>query len=442
MLKKFVDYIESQNLVDGKDKILLTVSGGIDSISMAHLFHKAGFSFDIAHCNFKLRGYESEGDQEFVQKLAKKYGCDFYSRNFDTKEYAQNNSVSIQMAARELRYQWFNELANQHKYSRIAVAHNRNDIVETMMINLIRGTGLKGLTGIKSRQESIIRPMLFASRTEIVSYVANEKLEYREDSSNKETKYHRNLIRKEIIPLIEQINPSFTETVIEESEVFQSVNSLYQNELEKIRRAITLPDKNKVILSIPKIISLRLTAPVIFDLISCYGFSYSDSKNLLNVLNAEPGKKFISTSYILLKDRKTIIIEEVKKPGVDKKYFIDENSHSISNPVKLTIRKFIKDSDFRIPTSSKIAVLDIDKLVFPLHLRHWEKGDYFIPLGFKGKKKLSDFFIDRKINLFEKDNIWLLLSENKIVWVVGYQLDDRYKVTQETNSILQIELID
>ena len=442
MLKKFIHYIDSQNLAGSNDKILLTVSGGIDSASMAHLFQQAGYAFDIAHCNFKLRGKESDGDQTFVQQLAEKYGCKIYCKDFDTKEFAQQSKISIQMAARKIRYQWFEKLATTHNYSCIAVAHNRDDYVETILINLIRGTGLKGLTGIKPRQGKIIRPLLFATRKEITEYVKKEKLTFREDSSNADTKYHRNLIRKEILPLIGKINPSFTETLIGESEIFQSAYSIYHKEIEKIRKAISLPSEDKIVYSIPKIQSLRLIAPIIFDLISPYGFNYTDSKNLLEILNAEPGRKFFSDSHVLLKDRKTLIIEEINKTEVNKIYNIEEHAKSLSVPVKLTLEKINAVSSYQIPKTSNIASIDYDKLVFPLRLRHWEKGDYFFPLGLKGKKKLSDFFVDRKINLLDKEKIWLLVSENDIVWVVGYQPDDRYKVTSETKNILQIVLID
>ena len=442
MLNKFIHYIDSQNLVGSNDKILLTVSGGMDSVSMAHLFYKAGYAFDIAHCNFKLRGKESDDDFAFVQKLAKKYRSKFYCKDFDTKEFAQQSKISIQMAARELRYQWFEELAIKHNYSCIAVAHNCDDYVETILINLIRGTGLKGLTGIKPRQRKIIRPLLFATRLEINEYIKKEKLTYREDSSNSDTKYHRNLIRKKILPLIGQINPSFTETLIGESEIFQSAYTIYQKEIEKMRKAISLPAENKIVFSIPKIQSLRLSAPVIYDLISPYGFNYTDSKNVLEILNAESGRKFFSDSHILLKDRKTLIIEEIRDTLANKIFSIDRNLHTLSTPVKLTLKKHKNNSEYQIPIESGIASVDYDKLVFPLYLRHWEKGDFFIPLGLKGKKKLSDFFIDRKVSLLDKKKIWLLFSENNIVWVVGYQLDDRYKVTSETKNILQLELND
>ena len=441
MLDRFLDYIETNDLAKLSDRILLAVSGGIDSVSMAHLFFKAGFTFDIAHCNFKLRGRESEKDQELVRQLSETYSCRFYSKDFETMAYSQKNNLSVQMAARELRFKWFEELILQNNYTSVAIAHNRDDIVETFLINLIRGTGLKGLTGIKSRRERIIRPLLYAKRSEILSYAKMEKLRYRNDSSNAETKYQRNYLRKQVIPLIEHINPSYIETIVEEAEIFQSVYSLYRIEIEKIRRTITIPGK-KTIFSIPKIFSLRLTAAVLYDLISPYGFNYNDSKNLLRLLNSESGKMLMSDRYKLLKDRKTIIIEERKEPADINEFIIENDSSGINQPIKLKIVHFGNDEQFQIPASERTAALDYDKLHFPLALRRWKKGDFFYPLGLKGRKKLSDFFTDHKINRFEKENIWLLISGSAIVWVVGYQLDDRYKITPGTGKIIQFELID
>ena len=442
MLENFKAYIDSQNLANYTDNLLLAVSGGIDSVSMAHLFHQADYKFDMAHCNFSLRGKESEQDQVFVEKLAEKYGCHIHTIRFETEKYAQEKGVSIQMAARELRYNWFEELAENNNYSHIAVAHNRNDIVETILINLIRGTGLKGLTGIKPLQGRIIRPLLFATRAEIQNYAEKEKLEFREDSSNQEIKYHRNLIRHKIQPLIEQINPSFTDTVIEESEIFHASYSIYQRELNNIRRAITISNDDRTVLSITKIVSFRLSAPVIFDILSPYGFTYTDSKNLLDALDRESGKKFFSEKYVMLKDRNTLIIEKIKKHTAEEKYLIDRKTESVSEPVQLKIRKISKSKDYQLPGLAKKAAIDYDKLIFPLQLRHWQKGDFFIPLGLNGKKKLSDFFIDHKIDLLEKDKIWILLSDSKIVWVLGQQIDDRFKVTEATRNIMQIDLID
>jgi tRNA(Ile)-lysidine synthase len=441
MLERFQAYIKANDLVRLSDKILLAVSGGVDSVCMAHLFHQAGYTFDIAHCNFKLRGSESDKDQDFVNRLSKKYSCRFYLKVFDTLAYSQTNNLSIQMAARELRYEWFKELATQNNFSYVAVGHNRNDIVETMLINLIRGTGLKGLRGIMPKREHIIRPLLFASRTEIMNYAREENIRYREDSSNEETKYQRNLIRKKVLPILEQINPKYLETMIEEGEIFQSVDTLYRNEIENIRRIITIPGAG-IIYSIPKMVSVRLSAPVLYDLISCYGFTYTDSKNLLKVLTSEPGKRFISDRYELLKDRKTIVIEERNKQKGKHEYFIEKNTLEFLEPVTLKISKYPNDKHFRIPISSKKAVLDYDKLQFPLKLRHWKKGDFFFPLGLTGRKKLSDFFIDHKISRLEKERIWLLISGNDIIWVIDHQIDDRYKITPDTQNIIQFELMD
>lgn len=442
MLEQFLKHIDLNSLGRKEKKILVTVSGGIDSIAMLKLYDAAGYSFSIAHCNFQLRGEESDGDEKFVRKLAKEYGVEIFVERFNTSEFCLQKKISVQMGARELRYTWFSKLATENSFDYIAVAHNKNDIAETMLLNLIRGTGLKGLTGIKPKAGNIIRPLLFASRKEIDKYVLEKSLVFREDSSNKETKYFRNLIRAEIIPCMEKINPSLLNTMIKESEVFNSSYQLYQKEIDALQKAIIVTEGSSVRLSILKLKSLRITAPVLYDLLRPYKFSLSDIEDILAGLNSESGRKFHSEKFSLIKDRNFLIIEDENELKEKGEYFIEEGISTISNPIKLSIKQVKNSPDFTIPRSNKTIAIDYDKLSFPLILRHWREGDYFVPLGMNGRKKLSDYFIDQKVNILDKKKFWLVISGNDIVWIVGKQIDERYKVGPQTQNILKLSLND
>jgi tRNA(Ile)-lysidine synthase len=439
MLEKFLAYIAEKSLIDKQQKILLGVSGGIDSSVMTDLFAGTSFQFALAHCNFKLRGIESDEDQEFVRQIAGKYKVPFYTIEFNTLEYSHHHGVSIQMAARDLRYQWFNSVIEKNGFDRIAIAHNRDDIGETMLLNLVRGTGLRGLTGIKPQQGKIIRPLLFASRIEIEEYAIDRKVSYREDSSNSESRYHRNLIRNEIIPLMKRINPAIIDTLYLEADIFESSYSLYKNELELIRNAITLENGDQCKLSIPKILALGINQPVLFDILSPFGFNFSDVIDIHRSLNAAPGKRFLSKDYILLKDRNTLLIEKKHSPD-NTEYLIEAENDSIALPLQLTFYKTTKSSEFRIPKGTETIALDADKVKYPLKIRKWHEGDWFIPLGLKGRKKLSDFFTDRKLSLFDKSEVWILLSGEDIIWIIGYQIDDRFKIEHKTKNALVISL--
>lgn len=443
MLNQLKQYIHENFLLQDKHKVLLAISGGIDSMVMLKLFSEMNtYSFAIAHCNFQLRGNESREDQEFVKEMAIQSKREFYTVNFDTLKYAKEKGLSIQMAARELRYNWFSKLAEEHQWDRIAVAHNKDDIIETMFINLVRGTGIKGLTGIKPQSGKTIRPLLFASRAEIENYAAKHKIKYREDSSNAEVKYKRNLIRHRILPLFKRLNPSISETLIQESEIFSETWNIYQQNIESLKKQIVTKKERRIMLNIAKLVELNVSPPLLFDMLSEYGFSYSVIKNIVNSLEGESGRKFYSTSHILLKNRDHLIIEVNDEVSSDQEYEIREDQSEVDFPVKFSIIKTQRDDNYSCPKTLSIASLDRDKLKFPLTLRHWKKGDYFYPLGLGGKKKLSDFFIDEKIDLLEKRNIWLLTSENEVVWIVGQRIDDRFKITAKTKTVLMLEIKD
>lgn len=440
MLERFLAYINKNELPGPENPVLLAVSGGIDSMAMAHLFLSAGYKPAIAHCNFKLRGKESDGDQEFVRKFALDKGLEFFTTDFQTRTIAKEKNISIQMAARDMRYSWFHELAKENAFSHIAIAHNRDDLVETFMINLARGTGIHGLTGIKLKAGKIIRPLLFAERSEIEQYVQNEQIAYREDSSNAETKYLRNKIRHHIIPLFKSLNPAFTDTILNETVIFQSVENLYRQKLNELKDKTMIIKQDEIRLNITLLRKENITVPLLFDLLEDYNFSYGTISDMLESLDKEPGKMFYSDNYEAVKDRTDLIIRKITQTD-QKEYFIYQDTREYSSPLQMHFRVLDNNPFYKIQHESSTAQLDLEELEFPLKLRHWKKGDYFHPLGLKGKKKLSDFFIDKKINLLDKHKQWILISGENIVWVVGQQIDDRYKITSATRKILQIELI-
>ena len=440
MLEKFKAYIRSNNLTGTGESLLLGVSGGIDSMTMLHLFLGAGYKPAIAHCNFKLRTEESDNDQKFVAQFAEENKLRFFTRDFEAKAYAEEKRLSIQMAARELRYSWFHELAEKNGYTKIAVAHNRDDLVETFLINLTRGTGIHGLTGIKPSTGKIIRPLLFAGRSEIEKYAAEFQIAYREDSSNAETKYLRNKIRHQIVPLFKSLNPSFSDTIAGETEILQSVENLYRQRLDDLKEKILIVSEDEIRLNIALISKEQITVPLLFDLLENYRFSYGTVRDIWNSLDNEPGKIFHSSTHVAVKDRTDLIIRKITEMD-DQTYLIYPDTKELTRPLSMRLNLIDHDPWFVLRRESSNALLDLDKLSFPLQLRHWNEGDFFYPLGLNGKKKLSDFFVDKKMNKLDKHKCWILTSGQDIVWIVGQQIDDRFKISGSTRKVLQIELI-
>jgi len=439
MIDDFQKYIASNNLCLKDDTILLGVSGGIDSIVMMHLFRLAGYKMVLAHCNFQLRDEESDYDEDFVLALAENYQIPIHNVHFNTREVAEKEGISIQMAARDLRYEWFEELRKKYQYDYIAIAHNKNDLIETFLINLTRGTGIKGLTGIKEKSGAIIRPLLFASRKNIEDFCHSNNFEYREDSSNKTTKYSRNLIRHEIIPAFESINPSFIDTMTENISKLKNTEKIYFNTIQKLRADIAVEKNRKIYFAIEPLKKLEPIETYLFEFLSPYGFSITQVNDIIASLEGIPGKKFLSPTHRMIKDRNELILEEISLART-KPFFIEEATEYIEHPVYLTLDKIEKTEDFIINTQKNIAQLDYDKLEFPLTIRKWKTGDYFMPLGMKNLKKVSDFFIDQKIPIPEKENVWIIESGNKIAWVAGLRIDERFKITDETTRILQLNL--
>jgi tRNA(Ile)-lysidine synthase len=440
MLVQFRQFITENTLFGSEDKVILAISGGIDSVCMAGLFHEAGFNFAIAHCNFGLRADESEEDEDFVKKLAKKYKVPFFVQHFNTSEFAAQEKISIQMAARELRYAWFQELLIREKYDRIAVAHHQNDVLETMLLNLVRGTGIAGLHGINPKKGKIVRPLLFATREQIMEYVAEFHLGWREDSSNESSKYSRNLMRNEVIPLLKQLNPDIENTILQTSERVSAAEKIYEEYIKNLQAELFSSEGSVLYLSLEKFKKQKATVPVLFELIKDYGFNYTVAREIFSSMDSESGKKFESPAYVLVKDRAQLVIT-LKNLSAFMSLGIDEGqTEIIAGNFKLNF-SVSTSSNFKISSAKDQACLDLDKIKFPLQLRKWKEGDWFCPLGMNKKKKLSDFLIDQKVPLNLKDQVYVLISAGSIIWIVNYRVDERFKVTEKTENILAVKRI-
>jgi len=438
MQNRFLNFISDNKLCNKDSKILLGLSGGIDSICLFHLLKNSGFNMSVAHCNFNLRGDEANGDEEFVTHIVKTNNIPFYSINFDTKKYAKENGISIQMAARDLRYNWFEKIRLENNFDYIAIAHNMDDIVETFIINLTRGTGIKGLTGIKAKSNNIIRPLLFASRKEIASFCSQKNYLFREDSSNKSTKYSRNKIRHNIIPSFEEININFKNTIIETISRLSQVEDIYLSKIENTKNEIISSSEDKIYLSVEKLLKLSSIETYLHEFLSPYNFNTQQISNIILSLNNTSGKIFESSTHNLLRDRKFLIIEKNTERKFSKAY-IDKDENNIFSPIKLSLNSYSKEKDFKFSEELNTAYLDADKIEYPLIVRKWQQGDYFMPLGMNNLKKVSDFFIDNKLSLYDKENTWILESSNKIVWIINMRIDDRFKITKKTKNILEIK---
>lgn len=443
MLRRLIEYVKANDLVRKNDRVLLAVSGGIDSVAMAELFHQAGFRFGIAHCNFGLRGEESAGDEKFVQGMANKYHVPFHTKQFLTTQDAKERRVSIQMAARELRYKWFEEIRATEGYDWIATGHQMDDQVETFFINLLRGTGIAGLHGILPRNGRVIRPLLFATRDEIGDFITSSHLAYREDSSNDSKKYLRNRIRLEMIPLLKEINPEVVPLMSENILRFREAVEIYRQKIEEVRKRIMIRKERKILVPIAELKCLKPGRTWMFELFSPYGFNESVSADMASALHKPGRKEFISDQFLVVRDREHLIITRrarKKHEEHEEEYVIKEGQSTLKGPVLLAIKEVQNAPGITIPAERDYASLDLEKLEFPLMLKRWKPGDAFIPFGMHQKKKISDYFIDAKISAEEKQRAWVLWSGNKIAWVVGYRPDNRFRVTSRTRTILQIRL--
>jgi tRNA(Ile)-lysidine synthase len=434
MQSRFVDFIRKNNLLTEKDKILLGVSGGIDSMVMLHLFHKSGFEVSVAHCNFTLRNEESDGDEKLVNHVCELNGIKLYKNRFETEHFAISNKLSIQVAARNLRYDWFNRICNEFGYTKLAIAHNRDDVAETVLINLTRGTGLKGLTGIKAKNDNTIRPLLFAGRDEITRYAIQENIQYREDSSNSSVKYARNRIRHNVIPELENLNPSAKESIVTTARHVQEAWELVASYINTMKSKLVKIDNGKQFFSIQDLKEEPHAKFFLIEELMVFGFTPDAIEHIYDSLKGQPGKVFYSPTHQLLRDRDFLILAERKE--LDSLILdIEAGSELIDYPIKLRFKVIDNDESIKVVHDSNLATLDFEKLSFPMRLRPWLPGDKFMPFGMDNFKKVSDFLVDQKVSLFEKNNVYVLESGGDIVWVVGKRIDNRFKISDKTSKI-------
>jgi len=442
-LQHFKKYIQLNNLFHPKDKLLLAVSGGVDSVVLCELCKQAGFDFVIAHCNFQLRGEESERDELFVKELGVKYNVEVIARKFDTTDYAKNNKISIQVAARELRYNWFAELLTPGSRlttpGYLLTAHHLDDNIETMLMNFFKGTGIAGLRGILPKQGKIIRPLLFARREEILAFAKENKLNWVEDSSNESDKYSRNYIRHQVIPLIEKIYPETENNLAENLQRFRDIENLYHQSIAIHKKKLCEQKGNEIHIPVLKLKKTEAIHSIIYEIIKDFGFNPSHVNEVVNLLDSESGKYTASSTHRIIKNRNWLIIAPVVAVQADNILIEDIDKRIEFAMGNLQFQQLIP-RDSQLETHNSIAQIDFKEIKYPLLLRKWKTGDYFYPLGMKKKKKLARFFIDQKLSKTEKEKIWVLESNKKIIWIVGYRLDDRFKITGQTKDILKITL--
>jgi tRNA(Ile)-lysidine synthase len=438
MFEEFLSYIRKNNLFKKQDRLLLAVSGGIDSMVMSHLFIKLGTDIGIAHCNFCLRNKESDKDEDLVKELASEYKIPFYSIRFRTKEHARKRGISVQMAARELRFEWFEKIRIENNFDFVVVAHNLDDKIETLLINLIRGTGLTGLTGMKPLSNRIIRPLLFATRNKIEEYCNDNHIIFREDKSNAETRYTRNKIRHLVIPVLKEINPAVKETLNETAERLSGTDEILSCYIGNIRSLISLKSGAATVFNLKKLKTYQKSKALIFELFSPYGLTGPASGDLLRLMTGSTGKQIFTKTHRILRNRDELIVTPLITSS--------QQCYKINNVEDLLAVSGIKSAGiknagpgYKISREKRVASIDYDKIRFPLIIRGWKSGDFFYPLGMKQKKKLSDYFIDRKYSLVKKENTLILESEGNIVWIIGERADERFKVTESTSIILKIE---
>jgi len=474
LLQQFQEYRKEHftHLTPANCHLLLAVSGGIDSIVLTDLMYKSGFNFTIAHCNFKLRGEESERDEAFVKGIAQRYNKTIVVQHFNTKEYALQHKISIQEAARKLRYDWFEELIKKDDSGLqmqddskkmmdermtddsvktttinyqlpsvnflIATAHHANDNIETLLINFFRGTGISGLHGILHRQKYIIRPLLFAKREAIQQYALDNHLNWVEDSSNASDKYTRNFFRQHIIPAVKEVYPNAEDNLLQNIQRFSEAGMLYNEAIILHKKKLLETKGNEVHIPVLKLQKSEPLHTIIWEIIKDFHFTAAQTAEVKKLLNAENGKYVASPTHRIIKNRSWLIIAPLQT-DIAAHILIEKEDKEVVYQDGMLSFKRLSSVNYQLSSSQLIATLDAATIQYPLLLRKWKQGDYFYPLGMKKKKKLSKFFIDIKLSKTDKEKVWVLEMNKKIIWIIGYRIDDRFKLTPATKNILRIQ---
>ncbi|GAB2958510.1 tRNA lysidine(34) synthetase TilS [Hymenobacter coalescens] len=438
LVRRFVT--EHQLFDPATDQVLVAVSGGLDSVVLLDVLHRLGVGVAVAHCHFGLRGEEADADEEFVRKLAKKYGLPYFAEFFDTKGFAQQEGLSTQMAARVLRYQWFEQVRRTQGLDYVATAHHQRDAAETMLLNLTHGTGLAGLHGIPVRQGRVVRPLLSAAKDDLYDYLVEHRLVWREDASNDSTLYQRNRLRHDVLPVLRELNPNLDQTLQHTSERVRGAELLVQHMVAQAAQQARRDEPEAVYFNIAVLQATPATAVVLHELLRPFHFSWLVVKDIVESLRGISGKQFESPTHRLVKDRDQLVITPKNLSSFGTYQWPEGQAELAVEGLRLTATEH-PAAGFQVSRQKDVAAFDLDKLKFPLTLRRWREGDWFMPIGLKGKKKISDFLIDQKVPLNLKDQVLLLTAaDGKVAWVVGQRPDDRFKVTEETQRVLQVRL--
>lgn len=437
MIHTVQKFIETHRLLSDDLPVLVGVSGGADSVALLALLHRLGYSCVAAHCNFHLRGEESDRDEQFTRALCEGWGIPCRVIDFDTVTYASSRHLSIEMAARELRYDWFEQLRKEYHAQAIAVAHHRDDSVETLLLNLIRGTGIRGMRGIRPKNGKVVRPLLSVSREEIVQWLESQQLTYMTDSTNLTDAYTRNYIRLRLLPMMEELNPSVKATLARSADHLAAAENIYDHVVNQAKTELI---KNNTEIAIPALLGYPSPETILYELLKDYGFSPIVSQEIFRSLEGISGKMFYSPTHRLIKDRDRLFISPLS--AIHKGEAITFNPFDGADeqlPIPLSFSLEDITSHFQLIKDPSVATFDYDTLQFPLTLRRWQEGDWFVPFGMRGRKKLSDFFQDIKCSVVDKEDIWLLCSGEKIIWVVGYRSDDRFRIHKGSKRALIVK---
>ena len=449
LLQQYQQFIRDQNLFSPKDKLLLAVSGGVDSVVLCELCKQAGYDFTIAHCNFQLRGEESERDEAFVRSLGKKYTVEVVVKKFDTEKYAIENKIGIQEAARNLRYSWFAELVGLRTHNSelktlnyLLTAHHANDSVETLLMNFFKGTGIRGLQGILPKHELlpfIVRPLLFAKKEELVDFATQNKLAFVEDSSNESDKYTRNYFRNQLIPTIKKVYPDVENNLIDNLQRFTDIELLYRQSVDLHKKKLLEQKGEEYHIPILKLKKTEPLSTIIYEIIRNFNFSSQQVNDVIHLFESESGRYIQASTHRIIKNRNWLIISP-NQTELAQNILIEENDKEIIFENGCLKIELIQTNNQQPEANREIACLDSKNIQFPILLRKWKTSDYFYPLGMKKKKKLARFFIDQKLSKTDKEKAWVLETDKKIIWIVGYRIDERFKITGQTKNVLRIVL--